>query len=68
MTTSTRVREAQHRIATILAELEIATGQHVKLISIQNTDVTSIGEAVPRWTRAVLIDLQPIPGSDWITS
>lgn len=67
-TPSTQVREAQMRVAALLAELETATGQRVSGIDIRNTDITTVGEAAPRWTREVLIDLQAIPGSNWITS
>jgi len=62
------VEYAQLRIASVLAELEIATGQHVDNVAIRNTDASTVGNAVPQLIREVQIQLRPIPGSNWVTT
>lgn len=62
------ILQTELRIAALLAELEIATGHHVESIGVVNTDISTIAEAIPRWSRRVHIDIRPTPGSNWVTT
>lgn len=60
-----RVEEAQAEISAVLAKLEADTKQIVREITIQNIDVTTIGDKEIRRMRSVRIFMERIPGSQW---
>jgi hypothetical protein len=57
--------QAERDIALILANLEKHTGQHVGSIRVDSYESTQIKDVRPIHKRQVIVDLKPIPGSDW---
>jgi hypothetical protein len=61
------VLEAEQAIAAILRDLEIATGGLVEHISIRSTEITNFQSERAEYSRRVLIELKPKPGTYWAT-
>lgn len=59
--------EASRKIAKILSELEKSTGCIVANLSIENIDVTTLGDPSKQIKRSVNIEIELKPGAEWIT-
>jgi hypothetical protein len=59
------IRTAEREIAAILARLERETTSLVRAVEIRDVEVTGMMDDRRQLQRQVLIELDPIPGSNW---
>jgi hypothetical protein len=59
------LKQATNDIAEILKQLEIDTGQLVKGIALETTEITGLTDTVRVFGQLVVIDLERIPGNQW---
>lgn len=59
------VYEAQKAINKILAQLEKDTGYIVTDITLQEIEVTALGDQRSVMNKTVIVDIERTPGSDW---
>lgn len=58
------IYRAEQAVAAILADLESSIDMVVDRISIDDIEVTSVGDARPQWRRRVVIEMKR-SGSKW---
>ena len=59
--------ELNRGIAKMLAEFERERGVIVKGIDVRTIDVTTVSDSRPQWRRRVLVEFEPVPGTNWET-
>lgn len=64
-TEAMNIDTAENEINGILRELEIDTGSVVESISMNDIDITSLGDDRQVLGRSVKVVLRPLPGSKW---
>lgn len=60
-----RIDEAEVAIGQILKQLEVQTGTLVRSVSIEDLDVTSLGDERREVVARVKIEMVSIPGRRW---
>lgn len=56
---------AEAQICIILRDLEVATGQTIESIQMDDVEITTVDDVNRQWLRRVSISLFRIPGSKW---
>lgn len=59
------IEDAESEIARILKILEYKTDSLVRRVNVENNDITTCGDRRPQWSRRVVIELDPRPGTQW---
>ena len=59
------IEDAEAEIARILKILEYKTDSLVRRVNVENNDVTTCCDRRPQWSRRVVIELDPRPGTQW---
>ena len=61
-----KIAEAERKVADIIRQLEIDTGDIVKSIGCEELEVTSIEDDRRRLKMRVVIETERPPGRDWL--